>query len=302
MGDVYTTVVHGFYLAWKRIHLKRKVEVERYMKEIDIMKKLSYAHMIRLIGTYTHRQFLGLLLHPIAICDLSTFFEDVEAYWSDSADGAQRSHLAQLHFCSHESSSYKASSIYLQLGCLVSAVAYLHDQKIRHKDLKPSNILMVPEGLYLSDFGSATDVSLRSRSASENEQGTPKYFAPEVCPLHITLKHSQKYRPLDQDARYEPSGRAADISSLGCVLLEILILNTEGSLKRLRANCLTKDPAFHAIISQIDAWLPLRDDVSARDYNLYKETRAMLQGLPDRRPMAQDLIQRLVLYDGFDLD
>ena len=63
----------------------------------------------------------------------------------------------------------------------MSAVAYLHDQKIRHKDLKPSNILLTSDNLILSDFGSATDFSHLSQSATDNERGTPKYFAPEVC-------------------------------------------------------------------------------------------------------------------------
>jgi hypothetical protein len=32
------------------------------LKEMEILKKLSHTHMIELIGTYTHRQCLGLLL------------------------------------------------------------------------------------------------------------------------------------------------------------------------------------------------------------------------------------------------
>lgn len=76
----------------------------------------------------------------------------------------------------------KAPTIYLQIGCLVSAVEYLHEQEIRHKDLKPSNVLLSSDGLDLSDFGSAKDFSLLSQSATDNERGTPKYFAPEVCP------------------------------------------------------------------------------------------------------------------------
>jgi serine/threonine protein kinase len=61
----------------------------------------------------------------------------------------------------------------------VSAIAYLHHQKIRHDDLKPSNILLSPDQLWLTDFGSSTDFSLLSRSTTDNERGTPRYFAPE---------------------------------------------------------------------------------------------------------------------------
>ena len=44
-------------------------------KEIEILKKLKHEHIVRIVGTYTHRQFLGLLLHPVAVCDLATLFE-----------------------------------------------------------------------------------------------------------------------------------------------------------------------------------------------------------------------------------
>ncbi|KAF2000281.1 kinase-like protein, partial [Amniculicola lignicola CBS 123094] len=130
-------------------------------------------------------QFLGLLLHPVAVCDLATFMEDFEAI--DFDDKCNR-------------------YLYSQIGCIVAAVEYLHIQSIRHKDLKPSNILLSPNRLWLTDFGSATDFSMLSVSATENgERGTPKYFAPEV-------------------ATFSPNGRAADIFSLGCILLEICTL------------------------------------------------------------------------------
>ena len=188
MGDVYETEVMGHNLAWKRVALRRRI-VQKDLKEIEILKKLSHHHVVDLVGTYTHRQFLGLLILPVAICDLHTLFDDIEAYWQSTANTAQLSRLRQLHFCGQTSSEYKASPAYFQIGCLVSAVAYLHANRIRHKDLKPSSILMTPEGVRLSDFGSATDFSLLSQSATDNERGTPKYFAPEVCSHSSGVKH-----------------------------------------------------------------------------------------------------------------
>ena len=176
----------------------------------------------------------------------------------------------------------------------MSAVAYLHNQKIRHKDLKPSNILLTPTNLILSDFGSATDFSLLSQSATDNERGTPKYFAPEVClspgPLEIILI-------IMQVAEWEPNGRAADIFSLGCILLEILTLNQEGTLDRLRATRSTKNTAYYANLGRVNDWIPLREDVSPIDYNLIKEIRAMLSRNPNQRPSAQSLLKRLIFCD-----
>jgi serine/threonine protein kinase len=174
--------------------IKRKVGGKE-MWEFDILKRLpSHQHIIQLVGTYTHRQFLGLLLYPVAVCDLHTFFEDVEA-WHDTGNGSngldsrkelldtgQKGRLDALGYdFPLQAKARYASPIYSNLGCLISALSYLHDEKIRHKDLKPSNILLSNSRLWLSDFGSATDFSLLSQSATDNERGTPRYFSPEVC-------------------------------------------------------------------------------------------------------------------------
>lgn len=159
---------------------KRKVNLHE-RKEIEILKKLSHVHMVQLVGTYTHRQHLGILLYPVALCDLATFLEDVEYYCTDRADEIQTARLTALgYFETLDTDVALALPIYTQIGCLVSAISHLHSQKIRHKDLKPSNILLSPKSLYLSDFGTATDFSLLSGSATDNERGTPLYYAPEV--------------------------------------------------------------------------------------------------------------------------
>jgi serine/threonine protein kinase len=193
VGDVHEVIVQGHRLALKRMVIKRKLG-DKDKKEIAILERLpSHQHIIQLMGTYTHRQFLGLLLYPVAVCDLHTFFDDVEA-WHDTGndssspdarkgelDTGQRIRLDALGYdFPMESKPQYASPIYSNLGCLISALSYLHDAKIRHKDLKPSNILLSKSRLWLSDFGSATDFSLLSQSATDNERGTPRYFSPEV--------------------------------------------------------------------------------------------------------------------------
>lgn len=150
-------------------------------------------HIIQLIGTYTHRQFLGMLIYPVAVCDMHTFFEDVEAWSLSRANPDTRENRLEALDSIHKArliaigynfpgpgSRFNASPVYSKMGCLLSAIAYLHNQKIRHKDLKPSNILLSPDNLWLSDFGSATDFSLLSQSATDNERGTARYFSPEV--------------------------------------------------------------------------------------------------------------------------
>lgn len=37
-------------------------------------------------------------------------------------------------------------------GCLASALAYLHHQNVSHKEIKPSNVLLTPNGIWLADL------------------------------------------------------------------------------------------------------------------------------------------------------
>jgi serine/threonine protein kinase len=68
-GDVYETTVQGWQLAHKKLLVKRAF-VDKAKREIEILKRLSsHMHIIQLIGTYTHGQFLGMLIYPVAICD-----------------------------------------------------------------------------------------------------------------------------------------------------------------------------------------------------------------------------------------
>ncbi|KAH7405851.1 kinase-like domain-containing protein [Phaeosphaeria sp. MPI-PUGE-AT-0046c] len=291
-GDVHEVCVQKHKLAHKRMVVKRKIGGKE-MKEIEILKRLSsHEHMIQLVGTYNHRQFLGLLVYPVAICDMATFFEDVEA-WHNTASVAntvddrqslletnQNNRLVALGYdFPSVDKSYKASLIYSKIGCLISATAYLHDQKIRHKDLKPSNVLLAKDQMWLSDFGSATDFSLLSQSATDNERGTPRYFSPEV-------------------AAWQPNGRASDIFSLGCVLLEILILHEQGTLQFMRENR-SADPSFHANIKNVAKWLdgPGSQRWSFRRIGVVDQIRAMLYHNPTKRPTARKLMVRFTGYD-----
>lgn len=67
-------------------------------------------------------------------------------------------------------------------GCLATALAYLHQQNIRHNDIKPQNILVANSDIYLSDFGTSRVWGTEGRSTTQgkHEGYTPRYSAPET--------------------------------------------------------------------------------------------------------------------------
>jgi serine/threonine protein kinase len=143
---------------------------------------LKLTGMQNFFRSYTDPKYVGLLMSPVADCDLKAFLKR-DPFPIDDL------HLLRGFF-----------------GCLCSAVLYLHNSKCRHKDLKPENILVYMNNVLITDFGTARDWSEQSRSTTTGRSGayTPGYAAPEV---------------VDE----EPRSSSADIWSLGCVYLDMMV-------------------------------------------------------------------------------
>lgn len=289
-GGVYETVCQGLPLAWKRRYCRRQIDLNE-RREIEILKKLSHPHIIKLLGTYTHGPFLGLLLSPVAVCDLATFMEDVDNLLQEkvmeSTDPSSMLHrLNQLDIDTTldiDAIQFKAvKRLKQKIGCTSSAIAYLHLNHIRHKDIKPSNMLISADGLWLTDFGTSTDFSTFGESITQNgERGTPKYFAPEV-------------------AEYKPNGRSSDIFSLGCVFFEMVGLCNRYSLDFMKSLRLEKDGSFHNNLKTILHWFNFSGSqvTTQIDQHLMGIVRQMMSADPEERLTASEIESRLRLIDA----
>ena len=90
---------------------------------------------------------------------------------------------------------------------LLASLGYAHERGIMHRDVKPDNVILSPEGAMLLDFGIAKAIEAAGTerlTKSGFTVGTSSYMSPE------------------QVAALDTTDHRSDLYSLGCVLFESL--------------------------------------------------------------------------------
>jgi len=271
-------------LARKRIRTNRRLTKEEAVKEVRCLEQLHHNHIVRVVGTYTHKKDLAILLYPAAEWNLEEFMDDTvvesKKAWPHSGMSEPVSRrLALGNF----------------IGCLSNAICFIHEGNIKHMDIKPKNLLVRPirssrdfyqYKIYIADFGIARSY----RSAPESETDSPTSFTRAYAAPEVVM----------QDLR----GLKADIFSLGCVMIEIVATTITSEDQDVRADLLKEaedggSTSYHTRIPQIQSWLlnqthgcwifvPNRGRLDERSYLML--LNSMIEEAPYKRPTARQVI------------
>ncbi|GAA3970909.1 hypothetical protein GCM10023085_61410 [Actinomadura viridis] len=141
-------------------------------------------------------------------------------------------------------------------AALAEGLAAIHARGLVHRDLKPGNVIMSPDGPRIIDFGIARAAGATTLTATGAVIGTYAYMAPEQI-------------------RADRAGPAADVFALGCVLAYAAtgrapfqagsvpamvhrivsgppsLDGMEGDLRDLVAHCLAKAPDGRPAVEEI---------------------------------------------------
>ncbi|KAM7209940.1 leucine-rich repeat receptor-like protein kinase [Rhypophila decipiens] len=189
----------GVVWARKRFFLPERPDpilFKDIQKEISIMKRLKHTHIVQFSGSYICRNLFYVLLTPVAEENLASFFRRTQAL-------APRSPERTL----------ACRKMLRWPTCLFRALDYVHSMRVRHKDIKPANILIEGDRILLTDFGISNDFLDLTTSKTDGPAGwaTWIYAAPEMY-------HDQR------------RGRATDIWALGCVVAELCTVASGNTL------------------------------------------------------------------------
>lgn len=161
---------------------------------------------------------------------------------------------------------------------LAQALAFIHDRGIYHCDLKPSNLLLQPDGSpLLLDFNLSAD----PKRPDGLFGGTPAYMAPEQ--LEAMIRSPQTKQKVDQ---------RTDLFSFGVIFYELLA--GQHPFGPLPLKLTSKETRALLLERQRQGFVPLRKACPEVDASLANAIEACLALDPEQRPAsAHELFQRL---------
>lgn len=259
-GVVYKArdLVTNEIIALKKIRLEAEDEgiPSTAIREISLLKELQHHNIVRLHDVVHTERKLTLVFEYLD--------QDLKKY---------------LDVCEKGLTSDILKSFLFQL---LRGVAFCHQHRVLHRDLKPQNLLINREGdLKLADFGLARAFGIPVRSYT-HEVVTLWYRAPDV------LMGSRKY------------STPVDIWSIGCIFAEMangrpLFAGSSESdqLEKIFSKLGTPNEDIYPAITELPDFEKCVKNVSTQ----YKQPPSLAHLVPTLDEVGVDLLTQMLHYD-----
>jgi serine/threonine protein kinase len=209
-GEVYLTSKQGSKekFATKRIEKRRFTRNEKAKKyldnEINILKEINHPNIVKLYDIKDTSQYIYLV--------------------TEYCNGGGLSDCLEEYQQKNKNKPFPETIVQYLMKQIVSALSYLHNKKILHRDIKLDNILvnfdneedkknlnMLKAKVKMIDFGFARH--LKNEELAFSTLGSPINMDPGILRKLNKMEHSNEYG-------YDEK---ADIWSLGTICYEMLI-------------------------------------------------------------------------------
>lgn len=224
--------------------------------EIENLRRLDHEHIIKILGCYEEQfgrvQSICALMYPAGDEDLGHF----------------------LYEECHPVTVLQKRWIKTWFRCLASALAYMHEQKVHHEDIKPSNIIHRGKDIFFTDFSSSRRLEAGQDTSTESPAKATRLFAaPEAM--------------MSEDGKMMKHGSKTDVYSLGLVYVEMAAVLSGQSITEMRDHIFQGfQPIrqYHRVIDKIPEYLG-QDYAEAWNHCL----KHMLYPTRPSRPSAQEV-------------
>ena len=210
-GEVYLTSKEGSSIQYatktikKRIYAKNPKAKIYLENELALLKEINHPNIVKLIEIQETSDYYHIITEYCNGGDLSSSLEKYQEKNNKAFSEEIVQHIMRQ---------------------LLSAINYLHEKKIFHRDLKTENILIhydneddrlnnniINGKIKLIDFGFARHFGKGKKDLGISALGTPLYMDPGII---------QKFNQLDNYKDYTYDEKV-DIWSLGIICYELLI-------------------------------------------------------------------------------
>lgn len=169
-------------------------------EEVEIIRCARHRHVVQILDCHRDDTWFYIVMTPLADKDLEEYLGMVVC--NRPGDASAWKVYAQ-----------RRTQLFQWMYCLLVTIRDIHGRNIRHRDIKPQNILVKGNQIFLTDFGTSFTSDGLTRNTLTHTKASLRYEPPEAFVPSDVASDDGKQRLR--------TGRKGDMFSLGGVFFDM---------------------------------------------------------------------------------